>query len=245
MAPAVGKVPTEMTENPFGSSSADQPTRAIDQVDSHTKAQQVQASHAPELQEQSGEPMGRRFMRVDDERWGYDPAEVDDFLSRVDAVLATSARDPQSAPGVGSRQVRERVFDRVQGGYDPAPVDVRLDELEDELADREREAFVDEHGPERWEEHLELLGQTLLGRLNRPHGERFRRPSQRKQLGYSVSDVDVLCDQITEHFRSDEALDPSLVRKAVFRQAQGQRCYEEQQVDAFLDRVVELILALR
>lgn len=263
MAPAVGKVHTKMTENTSGSSAADQPTQAIDGLDTRTKAQQVPGgdgapSHsaaapqaaaptqeATQASAPARETAGRKFMRVEDERWGYDPAEVDDFLDRVDAVLATTARDLQSAPGVGSRQVRERVFDRVQGGYDPAPVDARLDELEDELADREREAFISEHGPERWEEHLELMGQTLLGRLNRPHGERFRRPSQRKQLGYSVSDVDVLCDRITEHFRSDEALDPTLVRKAVFRQAQGQRCYEEQQVDAFMDRVVELILALR
>lgn len=239
-----------MTENTSGSSAADQPTQAIEGLDTRTKAHEVQSGLGGTTgQSDSDLPgpanAGRAFMRVDDERWGYDPVEVDDFLERVDAVLATTAGDLRSAPGVGSRQVRERVFDRVQGGYDPAPVDARLDELEDELAERERDAFIHEHGPERWEEHLELLGQTLLGRLNRPHGERFRQPSQRKQLGYSVADVDVLCDRITEHFRSDEALDPTLVRKAVFRQAQGQRCYEEQQVDAFLDRVVELILALR
>lgn len=239
-----------MTQNTSGSSSADQPTQAIDHVDTHTKAHQLQGddvthSSAADQTQDRGDSVGRTFTRVDHERWGYDPAEVDDFLERVDAVLRTTARDLETAPGVGSRQVRERVFDRTQGGYDPAPVDARLDELEDELADREREAFIAEHGPERWDEHLELLGQTLLGRLNRPRGERFRKPSQRKQLGYSVADVDVLCDRITEHFRSDEALDPTLVRKAVFRQAQGHRCYEEQQVDAFLDRVVELILALR
>lgn len=223
-----------MSENTSGSSPADRPTGTIKGVGGGTGSPAIPARDA-----------GRRFSRASEEHWGYDPAEVDDFLDRVDAVLLTTSGDPRSAPGVSSRQVRERVFDRVQGGYDSAPVDARLDELEDQLADRERDAFIHEHGPQRWEEHLELLGQTLLGRLNRPHGERFRQPSQRKQLGYSVADVDVLCDRLTEHFRSDEDLDPSLVRKAVFRQAQGQRCYEEQQVDAFLDRAVELILALR
>lgn len=238
-----------MSENTSGSSAADQPTQAIDGLDTSTRMQSVQSDDAAGARSPGEVPLpggaGDRFTRVEGERWGYDPAEVDDFLDRVDAVLATTTGDPASTPGVGSRQVRERVFDRVQGGYDPAPVDTRLDELEDRLADHEREAFIREHGPERWEEHLELLGRTLLGRLNRPHGERFRQPSQRKQLGYSVADVDVLCDRITEHFRSDDALDPSMVRTAVFRQARGNRCYEEQQVDAFLDRVVELILALR
>ncbi|WP_431813189.1 DivIVA domain-containing protein [Kocuria sp. cx-455] len=238
-----------MSENTPGSSPADRPTRAINGLDTSTGSQQAPAHDAPAAQTagrvKAARDAGRRFSRVSEEQWGYDPAEVDDFLDRVDAVLLTTSGDLRSAPGVSSRQVRERVFDRVQGGYDSAPVDARLDELEDQLADRERDAFIHEHGPQRWEEHLELLGQTLLGRLNRPHGERFRQPSQRKQLGYSVADVDVLCDRLTEHFRSDEDLDPSLVRKAVFRQAQGQRCYEEQQVDAFLDRAVELILALR
>lgn len=238
-----------MSENTPGSSPADQPTGTVDGLDTRAGSQPTPADDASAAQTPgqatAARSAGRKFSRANGERWGYDPVEVDDFLDRVDAVLATTAGDLRSAPGVGSRQVRERVFDRVQGGYDSAPVDARLDELEDQLADREREAFIHEHGPERWEEHLELLGQTLLGRLNRPHGERFRQPSQRKHLGYSVADVDVLCDRLTEHFRSDEDLDPSLVRKAVFRQAQGQRCYEEQQVDAFLDRVVELILALR
>ena len=223
-----------MSENTSGSSPADQPVPACDAPTAQTAGRSAAAHGA-----------GRKFSRVSEQRWGYDPAEVDDFLDRVDAVLVTTSGDHRFGPCIGSRQVRERVFDRVQGGYDCAPVDARLDDLEDQLADREREAFIREHGPERWEEHLELLGQTLLGRLNRPHGERFRRPAPRKQLGYSVAEVDVLCDRITEHFRSDENLDPSLVRKAVFRQAQGRRCYEEQQVDAFLDRAVELILALR
>lgn len=236
-----------MTENPSGSSAVEPPTRAMDHLQPATRQHPAQAERT-RMFEQVG-PANKDhagFARVPDEQWGYDPAEVDDFLDRVAEVLGTtSPQTPASAPGVSSRQVRERVFDRMQGGYAPAQVDERLDELEDLLANHEREAFIAGHGEERWQEHLEQLGQTLLGRLNRPHGERFRRPAQRKRPGYSVADVDVLCDRVMEHFRSDEALDPGMVRRAVFRQAQGQRCYEEQQVDAFLDCTVELILALR
>lgn len=187
---------------------------------------------------------GHRFARLPEGRWGYEPAEVDDFLDRVGALLAATEGYPAPVE-VGSRQIRERVFDRARGGYEPDAVDARLDALEERLARRERDTFIAEHGPERWAEHLELLGRALLGRLERPHGQRFRRPSRRQQPGYSVADVDVLCDRLMEHFRSGEELDPALVRGAVFRQAQGQRCYEEQQVDAFLDRTVELILAVR
>ena len=236
-----------------------------------------------------------RFPRLDQRSWGYDPAQVDDFLDHVAAVLhAPDSRSPRAghdvaaaAPGagaaavlgdgvgagatasssvggrtagavgestpaavgssacVGSRQVRERVFDRVREGYDPAAVDAHLDDLEDELFDREREAFVAEHGVQRWNEHVELLGQLLVGRLNRPRTERFRRPAKHRTAGYSAADVDVLCDRLMEQLRGAPDIDPGLLRGAVFRAAQGQRCYEEQQVDAFLDRAVEFVLAVR
>ncbi|RKQ33369.1 DivIVA domain-containing protein [Kocuria tytonis] len=250
-----------------------------------------------------------RFPRVAERAWGYDPAQVDDFLDRVAAVLdsstppsptpadgagphpgsenagtgsnrtgsgatgperaedggagsdrtgsgaagsgrtgsgASSSADPGGAARrMGSRQVRERVFDRVQGGYDPVAVDLHLDEVEDDLFAREHRAFVAEHGVQRWNEHVELLGQLLLGRLNRPRSERFRRPAKHRTVGYSAADVDVLCDRLMEQLRDAPDVDPRLLRTAVFRPAQGQRCYEEQQVDAFLDRAVEFILAVR
>ena len=137
------------------------------------------------------------------------------------------------------------MFDRVKGGYDPGAVDAHLDAVEDELFALEKAAFVAEHGTRRWEEHLELLAGLLLGRLNRPHGERFRRPSSHRTLGYAAADVDVLCDRLMDALRGKPEVDPRLVRTAVFRPAQGQRSYEEQQVDAFLDRAVEFVLALR
>ena len=170
---------------------------------------------------------------------------------RVPGAGAGTAPDPEGAQNgdsgtrMGSRQVRERVFDRVHGGYDPAAVDPRLDELEDELFARERRAFVAEHGLQRWNEHVELLGRLLVGRLNRPRTQRFRRPTKHRTVGYSVADVDVLCDRLVEQLRTAGEITPRLLRDAVFRPAQGHRCYEEQQVDAFLDRAVEFVLAVR
>lgn len=198
----------------------------------------------------------QRFDRLGERAWGYDPAQVDDFLDRLAAVMHTTTTPPAPGAGdaddaathprrLGSRQVRERVFDRVKGGYDPAAVDAHLDAVEDELFAREKAAFVAEHGTRRWEEHLELLAGLLLGRLNRPHGERFRRPSSHRTLGYAAADVDVLCDRLMDALRGEPEVDPRLVRTAVFRPAQGQRSYEEQQVDAFLDRAVEFVLAMR
>ena len=198
----------------------------------------------------------QRFDRLGERAWGYDPAQVDDFLDRLSSVMDLTTTPPAPGAGdaddagtqrrrLGSRQVRERVFDRIKGGYDPAAVDAHLDAMEDELFAREKAAFVAEHGAARWEEHLELLAGLLLGRLNRPHGERFRRPSSHRTLGYAAADVDVLCDRLMDALRGEPEVDPRLVRTAAFRPAQGQRSYEEQQVDAFLDRAVEFVLALR
>ena len=75
--------------------------------------------------------------------------------------------------------------------------------------------------------------------------ERFRRPRKHRTQGYSAAEVDVLCDRLVAELRSGEDVSPELLRHAVFRPAQGQRCYEEQQVDAFLDRAVEFVLAVR
>ena len=211
-----------------------------------------------------------RFPRCGEREWGYDPAQVEDFLDRVASVARSAdtatarastapagsraAGTPTGGAGgstaaggtlTGSRQVRERVFDRSRGGYDPAAVDAHLDRVEDDIFAREQREFVAEHGAARWEEHVEWLGALLLGRLNRPRTERFRRPTRRRSTGYSAADVDVLCDQLMEQLRTAPEVDPALLRGAVFRPAQGQRCYEEQQVDAFLDRAVEFVLALR
>ncbi|THD30096.1 MAG: cell division protein DivIVA, partial [Rothia mucilaginosa] len=71
--------------------------------------------------------------------------------------------------------------------------------------------------------------------------ERFRRPSKRRHMGYFVGDVDAICDRVYAQLNSEEPLDPSVVRHAKFRPASGTVSYEESQVDAFLDRCIELL----
>lgn len=184
-----------------------------------------------------------RFPMAPSGHWGYCCREVEDFIDRAETIL--QATGSGTRPGAGSRQIRAHVFGRERGGYRVAAVDRYLDDLEDRFWVIEREAFISDYGPAAWRDQTQELARILLGRLDRPHGERFRQPSTRQQPGYSIADVDVLCDRLLEHFRSDEVLDVALVRHAVFRPAHGVKSYEEQQVDAFLDRVVELILAIR
>ena len=85
---------------------------------------------------------------------------------------------------------------------------------------------------------------VLRARLHREPGERFRRPSKKNVPSYNVADVDALCDRLIQYFEEDVPLSVDEVRRAVFGRAEGAEGYEENQVDAFLDRTIELMAAI-
>ena len=79
------------------------------------------------------------------------------------------------------------------------------------------------------------------------HGGGFARAGE-TEPGYKRSEVDRLFTRLAEDYdrvyaqlNSEEPLDPSVVRHAKFRPASGTVSYEESQVDAFLDRCIELL----
>lgn len=188
-------------------------------------------------------PAGERFDRVEGRHWGYSPEDVDDYFSRVEAAI--TAPRGQDAPEFTSSDLRAAVFGRARGGYQPAVVDAAMDQLEDTLDLRENRDYIDSHGRQAWEEQVGALSDLIFGRLERPDGNRFRRPSGSSSRGYAVVDVDALCHAVVEELSTAESVHPDRVRSAVFGPAVGERAYEEQQVDAFLDKLVELLLALR
>lgn len=193
----------------------------------------------------SGEPSpAARFPRCAERDWGYDPAPVDALLGAVAETLRGSRHESSRGEPVTSQQVRAAAFNRARGGYRPLDVDEALDAAEDALAAAERERFLAIHGPEAWQHHLDELARLLRGRLDRPRTQRFRRPSRPRAAGYSAAHVDVLCELVAARLEGSGGLRADAVRRAVFPAAQGERCYEEQQVDAFLDRVVQLLLHL-
>lgn len=193
-------------------------------------------------------PATDRVPRCGEGERGYDVSEVDELLAAVDAAL----QDHPAGTGAGERavavvsaQVRAAVFAGARGGYRPEAVDELLDAAEDALSAAERERFLRARGPEAWQERLDGLSMLLRNRLDRPRTQRFRRPSRPRAQGYSAAHVDVLCERLGARLDGRAALAPAELRRAVFPPAQGERSYEEQQVDAFLDRAVELLLALR
>ena len=181
------------------------------------------------------------FERVPRSEYGYNAKQVDQFLQRARVSLET----PKAATHlIKSGDVRAVSFDPVKGGYSAAVVDAALDRLEDAFARRERDELIAASGEDAWLREIGNLSGILRGRLHRPDGERFRRPSKNKGRSYNTVDVDRLCRDLLGYLEEDRPLSVDNVRRAVFRPAVGKDGYEENQVDAFLDRVVELMAAI-
>lgn len=183
---------------------------------------------------------GMPFARVARNELGYNVKQVEQFLAR--------ARDYYTSEDTGgkaltSHSVRSVTFDPAKGGYEARAVDTALDRLEDVFAQRERDKLVAESGEEAWLLQIGKISSALRERLHRTDGERFRRP-KRNVRSYSVADVDRLCGQLLAYLQHDAQLSVDVVRRAVFAPARGKEGYEESQVDAFMDRVVELMASI-
>ncbi len=185
------------------------------------------------------------FNTVGEKQLGYSCAEVDDFFAALadDFELLRSGGSRQDV--ATSTLIRQRSFSGQAGGYVPQEVDAALDRVEDRFVVFEKERVIAREGLSAWNARLESDAELIMGRLNRPERQRFRRPSEKLTRGYFVGDVDALCESLKAHFLSDEELSPAMIREAVFSSATGEMSYEETQVDAFLDRCVSLILAIK
>lgn len=202
--------------------------------------------------------MSGTFHRVGRLRYGYAPQQVEDFFGRArrdydtaivdgDVGVVALADDPTSfdraAASLTSREIRSIGFDLVRGGYDVEAVDAALDRLEDAFSAREREQVIATRGEDGWLETVASAADLLRGRLGRPERERFA-PAEGREQGYAIEDVDALCDRLRGYFDDGEAMSVDDVRRAVFATRRGAQAYREAQVDAFLDRVVEVMAAV-
>ena len=160
---------------------------------------------------------------------GYRPGQVDTFFTRV------------LGERVGPAEARTVGFDLVRGGYLIEAVDDAIDRVEDDLARAERERTRAQLGERAYLNQVTGQAQVLRGRLARQHGDRFSRAGAWSS-GYDIGDVDDLCDQIADYFDGDHALSVDALREKVFRMRRGSRAYNERAVDAFLDRVVAVII---
>lgn len=170
----------------------------------------------------------------------YHPEQVDAFLARARATYEGAASGEAPLTAV---DVRHTAFAVKRGGYAARYVDAAMDRLEDVFFERERRARVRAEGEDAWWAETRQLLSEVRGRVQRPRGKRFRRRGI-LATGYRRSQVDAFLDRIHEGFeRRDIGMKPAEVRDVVFHPQLGG--YDEEQVDALLDAVVELILATR
>lgn len=171
---------------------------------------------------------------------GYRPDQVDEFLSRARSAYE-GAPDPDSS--LTSREVRGASFAVKRGGYAARYVDAALDRLEEVFFERERRAALRSGAEDAWWEETRTLLSEVRGRIGRPRGRKFRRRSL-FATGYRRSQVDAFLERVGEMFeRREFDLKPADVRDVVFHSER--RGYDEDQVDALLDAVVDLMLATR
>ncbi len=185
-------------------------------------------------------PGSSPFARVGRTEFGYNTRQVDRFLTKARGYY--NADNPDGA--ITSKDVRAMAFDPARGGYEPQAVDAALDRLEDVFALRERDHLIRTQGEDAWLRQIGRSAAVLRNRLHRPAGERFRRPTKKDTPSYDVEDVDRLCDELLRYLEHEAPLSVDVVRRAVFREARGADGYEENQVDVFLDRVVELMAGI-
>ena len=177
------------------------------------------------------------FPDVHGRQKGYDKRAVDAFLAYARESFEA---DPEEA-SMGSADVRRIGFPLVRHGYAVAPVDAALGRIEDAFAARERERALSRAGARAWVARSRDLAQEILDRLSRPRGKRFARVGGLR-YGYRIDEVDLVADKLVAYLEAGEPLTVEQVRTVAFRMQRGG--YRETQVDAVLDAVVEVILAI-
>ncbi|SFS16049.1 DivIVA domain-containing protein [Agrococcus baldri] len=170
---------------------------------------------------------------------GYDIEEVEDFLEDARRAYATDAR---AATAIDSSAIRRMSFTMQKGGYSPAHVDAALERLEEAFARREHERGILEHGEEQWYAKVRERAREALDTLQRADGGRFRRVS-RISRGYRIVEVDRFAARIADYLQDGPEISAREVRTAQFEAQFGG--YDEDEVDALLDTVVSLMLAVR
>ena len=109
------------------------------------------------------------------------------------------------------------------------------------FAERERAVALATMGEAAWLEKASQNSAVLTARFSREPKHRFNRAGFLAQ-GYAIKDVDAFSDRLLAYLLQGEPLSVADVRSVTFRAARGG--YDEAQVDAVLDAVVDLLLSL-
>lgn len=178
--------------------------------------------------------MTKMFPKVGFTQTGYHHNQVEDFFD--------DAREDYERGGtMTASSVRGAAFDLVRGGYNPEVVDEALDRVEAAFAIRERLIFIESHGQDAWMAEVARRATVLYPRLTRPDGERFK-PARGK--GYDTAAVDAVMVRLIDYFDSGHPISSHDIRTVTFPSARGKNAYAEGPVDAFMDRALDILLAV-
>lgn len=180
---------------------------------------------------------GDRFPRVSGLARGYDRKQVEAFLVRADLALNGAF------PTLTAAEIRRAGFELVHRGYQIAPVDEVLDEME--LQAVLLAAATSRRGRLDPVAEAEYLRKELAA----PYMRRFPR-LRFPRRGYDIDDVDEFLDLVATALDAAIAsvaadvggLTVADVRTVAFRPKRGG--YAEEAVDDTLDRVVEMMLLI-
>jgi DivIVA domain-containing protein len=166
---------------------------------------------------------------------GYDTEQVEDFLA--------GARRAYDGEGdLTALSIRHTAFSMKKGGYTPELVDAALERLEDAFAAKERERAASTIGEAAWLDEARATAQIVINRLSREPRHRFARTSF-LTVGYNKADVDRFANKLVKYFQDGFPITVDDVRTVVFRPARAG--YRESQVDAVMDAVIDVMLAVR
>ncbi|HKT57883.1 MAG TPA: DivIVA domain-containing protein [Microbacterium sp.] len=168
---------------------------------------------------------------------GYQKKAVDAFLARARA----SFEGAEGATAMTAADVRTAAFPLVKHGYVIASVDAALGRVEDAFAARARGTAISGAGRSLWVAQSRAHAQEILDRISRPRSERFRRVAW-PRYGYRVDEVDIVVDKLAAYLAEGRPVTVDQVRSVAFRMQR--RGYREAQVDAVLDAIVDVMLAV-
>ena len=187
--------------------------------------------------------------RASGRKWGYNVDQVDGFLAHAREKYS------QAEPDLMQDEIQTATFDLEKGGYSIPQVDSALVRLEKAVVDKRTQWDVEHRGVRAWMADTRVAAETLRQRAEARPGERFT-PAKKKQTAYDKRQVDQLVDDAWHRIASAARLETSAnprnaqdveateVSNAVFTQRTGDKGYREDSVDAYLNRVVQVLTRL-
>ncbi|MBW3087716.1 DivIVA domain-containing protein [Bifidobacterium sp. 82T24] len=195
---------------------------------------------------------GASIAKAGKHKWGYDVSQVNSFLERAHTLYE------DAEPKMTQEDIQNVSFALEKDGYVISQVDAALNRLEKAVVDKQTQWDVASFGRVAWRATTEQLAHSLYPRSERPEKDRFS-PGEDKKPSYDRKQVDRLVAQIVGKIRrelgesdrdgdvddkADAELTSMRVSNIIFTQRTGRRGYSERQVDAYLNRAVQVLSRL-